>query len=72
MCHDEQAQLAELDELLKCRALHPYQKGATLLIGDRIFDPQMRLRMLGNAYFALLHNVGFQELPNRYKGLLSN
>jgi hypothetical protein len=73
VCYSEETQYAELAALLKCQALHPRQKGAALhLVGDAIYTPSMRLRFLGDAYFALLHNVGYQEALDKRSGLYSN
>jgi len=73
VCVSETAHRAEMQGLLKCRALDKWQKRVLLsLMTSNTQRPGDRLQWLGHCYLALLGNMGRIPKPNGFSALLSN
>ena len=73
ICLGEATHLAEVEELLKCRALDKWQKGTllSLIIGSGR-RPSTRIAWLGHAYAELLENMGRIPKPQVFDALKDN
>lgn len=73
VCLSKAAHLAEVDALVKCRALNTFSKKLLLRLmtgaGDGTGD---RLQWLGHAYYALLESMGRIPQPKAFNALKDN